>query len=204
MTATENSKWAAILPSSVLAVQPSSSIFTRQLPAVIIGSMAMTSPGFINLPTSGHSIVRNLGVLMEVATDTVADEIANDSESGGLCSPLYGSAHVPEATVRSDLGHGIFKALTGRFHQVASVFGYPPDPERNCRVTKKSIEYDTAVHTHQISLVQPHTTVRDPVDNDVVDGNAQGGRKTPVTLEGGFSAFFSNQLLGHHDRDPMS
>src|SRR5688572_24888570 len=38
------SNWAEGLPSSVLAVQPSASIFERQSPALIMGSMVKTMP----------------------------------------------------------------------------------------------------------------------------------------------------------------
>src|SRR5262249_32630375 len=51
--ATECSKWAESLRSLVTAVHPSASTSTSWVPALTIGSMASTSPGFNRNPLPG-------------------------------------------------------------------------------------------------------------------------------------------------------
>ena len=54
------SKWAERLPSTVTAVQPSSSVLTAARPAFTIGSMASTIPGR-SQAAAGRAEVRHLG-----------------------------------------------------------------------------------------------------------------------------------------------
>ena len=69
-------------------------------PALIIGSMVKIMPGCSFRPVPGAAVVQHLRLLVELAADAVAAELAHDREAVAFGVALDGGADVAEMRAR--------------------------------------------------------------------------------------------------------
>ena len=115
--ATECSKWAERLPSFVTAVQPSSSMTTSGSPALIMGSMATTSPADSRPPLPRVPVVRDVGLLVHLPADPVPHELPDHRIAQRLDVGLHRLADVAQPVARDALRDGQLQRLAGRVDQ---------------------------------------------------------------------------------------
>ena len=109
MTAIVCSKCAEGRPSSVTTVHPSSRTFTFSLPRLIIGSIAITKPGFTLRPLATLDVVQYRRIFMEGAADAMATKLADDSKVMFVGECLNRSGYIRKEITRARRLRSLYK-----------------------------------------------------------------------------------------------
>ena len=176
MTAIVCSKWAASEPSRVTTVQPSGRTATSPLPSVSIGSIARQMPGSELHAADARPVVRDLWLLVHLGPDSVADELANDAVAAGRATSSIAaemSPRSPPGMAAAIPGH---HRQPGRVDELAHLRGGLADDERPSPVAVPAVEDRAGIDRHDLALPD-RALAGDPVDDLIVDRDAQAGRK---------------------------
>ena len=149
--------------------------------------MQMTIPG---------AVVRNLGLFVHLATQSVPDQFPHHGVSVPLGVLLHSAGHIAYAIAGLSLCDTFIKSLFGDPQQIGHFRRDLAYCKRVCRITVKPLHKRAAVHREDIALLQNALCGRYPVHDLFVDGHAQRIRKTAVTQKSGFRAVRTDELLG--------
>src|SRR6202047_3500125 len=103
---------------------------------------------------AGVAEVGDLGVLVHGATDSVADELADDAEAFGLAELLDGGGDVAEATADLALLDGLFERGLSDFEEFCSLGGDLADGVGDGGVGVVAVDDDSAVDGEDVAFVE--------------------------------------------------
>src|SRR5262249_17247745 len=115
------------------------------------------------------AVVRDLGRLVELPADAMADEVPHHAEPERLDVRLDRVADVPDAVAGPDGGDGGLQRLPGGLGEPAGLVGDLPHQDGAGRVTVEALDGDPEVELHEIALDQLPGLARDAVHHLVVD-----------------------------------
>lgn len=187
--ATVCSTWAARVPSVVRRVQPSGSVVWVSVPpAMSIGSMARTRPGFRGSPARA-ALVGEVRVLVHPAADAVAAVAFQQAVARAAGDGADGVGDVAGAVADDGGGDAGRQGAAGGVDQPLVLGAGRADGEADGGVARPAVQEGAAVDAHEVPVAQP-VAGRDPVHDGVVDGGADDGREghrgegRPVAEEG--------------------
>ena len=130
------------------------------------------------------------------AADSVADELADDTEAFGLTELLDGGGDVAEATADLALLDGLFEGGFGDFEEPSGLRRDLSDGIGDGGIGVVAIDDDATVDGEDVAFFEDALGVGDSVDDLVVDRGAEGSGIAVVALEGRDGAQFGDLCDG--------
>ena len=119
-------------------------------------------------PFALYAVVRDLGCLMHVASDAVADIVAHNAEAVRLGILLDRRADIVDAVSCSCEFQSLIKALTCDLNEFFCLLGDLSARVGSCAVAHKSAEGRADVYGNNVTVVD-HTLSGDAVDDFLVN-----------------------------------
>ena len=167
-----------------------------QAPAVIIGSIANTIPSFSSGPAPGRPVVRDLGILVHVAADAVADQRADDREAGVLDDRLHRVPDVGQVVADPRRLDRREQASAGTSPAAAARSGSTlPIGSVTAESADEAAQRDADVDGEDVAVAE-RVRPRDAVHDHVVRRRADGAGEAAVALERRDAAAPADGALG--------
>src|SRR5437588_10013358 len=144
---------------------------------------------------TGIPEVRDLRILVVVASDPVAHERAHDRKAGVLDARLHRVRDVPDVVAGVRLGDARVTRLLADVEQPPGLGRDLTDCEGVGAVRDKPVESDADVDRDEVAFLDA-VVARDPVDDHRVRRDACGGREPTVALRRRDAAVVTDELLG--------
>src|SRR5262249_8260007 len=144
---------------------------------------------------AGIAEVRDLWILVQRATDAVADEGSHDRQAVALHVRLNRVGDIRQAPARPALLDGLIEALAGDVEQLLHLRGHVTDRDGDRAVRIVPIDDTPEIQAHDVAVLEAAMGGRNAVDDLLVDGHADRGRKASIALEGRLGAARVDETL---------
>ena len=124
------------------------------------------------LAPSRRSVIRHLGRLMHLPANSVANELSDYRETLSFGPLLNSRSDIGKALARKHFSHTLVEGIPRRFQQLSGFLGDGADGNGHGRIAMKAPALDPKIKADYVTLLE-FSRPRDPVDDLLVDGDAQ-------------------------------
>ena len=141
------------------------------------------------------SVVRNVGVLVHHATDTVPDVIAKHAIAVRLGEGLDGITNVSDMVTGNSLLDCSLKAIARDLAQGLGLGRGSADEKRPSVIADPTVDNGTRIDGDDIAIAQDHVGIGNTVNHGIVDRCANGSGEPAIALKGRGATMHTDNLL---------